>query len=108
MIPNESQENKILFALKQSPNGLHPTYFIVDLHIYQYNRAINNLRKRFNCNCKNGKHCFSDEHIINKRLPDKTTKFFYESTKKDWEKERQEAVKQMKEPVINSDQLSMI
>jgi hypothetical protein len=107
---NLTQEDLILSELKRvGSDGLHPTYIIETLHIFQYNARVNGLRKRFNCNCKNGKHCFSDEHIINKRLPDKTTKFFYENTTKDWEKERQEAVKKMKEePVISSDQLSMI
>ena len=90
----KSQELLILEALKRNPNGYHPTYFIADLHIYQYNRAIHNLRKMLNCECKNGYRCSAQEHIINKSMPDKTTKFFYERNGQntDWEKLRHETI----------------
>lgn len=107
---NLTQEEQILTELKKAgAMGLHPTYIIEVLHIFQYSARINGLRKRFNCECKNGVHCMSDEHIVNKRLGNGTTKFFYENTTKDWEKERQEVIKKRDEtPVITSDQLSFI
>jgi hypothetical protein len=74
---SKSQEHKILSALKNHIYGLHPTFFTEHLHITQYGRAINNLRKWFRCECKSGNRCSSDEHIINKRLPNKTTVFIY-------------------------------
>lgn len=95
---NLTQEEQILLELKKAGSiGLHPTFIIEVLHIFQYSARINGLRKRFNCECKNGVHCFSSEHIINRRLPNGTTKFFYENTAKDWEKERQDMIKKRDE-----------
>lgn len=75
-----TQEDQILKALKENPGGLHPTYFIRDLFIYQYNARINGLRERFHCSCKNGHFCVATEHIVNKRLPNNTTVFIYKKT----------------------------
>lgn len=107
---NLTQEDRILTELKKAgSSGLHPTYIIETLHIFQYSARVNGLRKRFNCQCKNGVRCISDEHIVNRRMPGGTTKFFYENTTKDWEKERQEVIrKRDEEPVINSNQLSFL
>jgi hypothetical protein len=90
-----SQEDRMLLALKQNPEGLHPTFFIVDLHVYQYNRAVNTLRTRFGCSHKNGNTvCLATEHIINKDMGNGTTLFFYRKTEGvDWEKERLETIK---------------
>lgn len=98
-----TQEEKMLIALKEaSPNGLHPTYFVVDLHVYQYGRAINTLRKGFNCECKNGFRCSAQEHIYNKRMSDGTTCFFYEKSGShvDWEKMRKDTVEKLKESEV--------
>jgi hypothetical protein len=109
-----TQEEKILKALKENPDGLHPTYFIADLHIFQYSARINGLREQFNCSCKNGYTCVSTEHIINRRLPNGTTKFYYKKTAgPDWEALRQEAIQKTNAPtpiaVTNSgQQLSFI
>jgi hypothetical protein len=107
---NLTQEEQILQALKNAGTmGVYPTYIIESLHIFQYSARINGLRKRFNCECKNGVHCCSSEHIINRRLPNGTTKFFYENTSVDWEKKRQEAIKERDtDPIINSDQMALI
>lgn len=107
---NLTQEDQILLELKKAGSmGLHPTFIIEVLHIFQYSARINGLRKRFNCQCKNGVHCSSDEHIVNKRLPDGTTKFFYENNIIDWEKMRREAIKERDEvPFISSDQLKLV
>lgn len=89
----------ILVELKRAGiMGLHPTYIIESLHIFQYNARINGLRKRFGCECKNGVHCISEEHIINRRLPDKTTKFFYEKSDRNWEGMRREVIQQIHAP----------
>lgn len=101
-----TQEETILMELKNAGlMGLHPTYLIESLHIFQYNARINGLRKRFGCECKNGVHCYAEEHIINRRLPDKTTKFFYEKTAREWEKYRQEVVQKIHEPEVQSGSL---
>lgn len=94
-----TQEEKMLIALKENPSGLHPTYFVVDLHVYQYGRAINTLRKGFNCECKNGFRCSAQEHIYNKRMGDGTTKFFYEKSGShvDWEKMRTETIEKLRD-----------
>ena len=91
-----TQEEKILTALKECPDGLHPTFFIQDLFIYQYLARINGLRKRFGCECKNGRDCMATEHIVNKRLTNGTTKFFYKKTAgPDWEGMRKEVVEKL-------------
>jgi len=96
---NLTQEQLILSELKKAGSmGLHPTYLIESLHVFQYNRAINTIRKWFNCECKNGVHCISEEHIINRRLPDGTTKFFDEKSEREWEKMRVEAIQEIKRP----------
>jgi len=101
---NTTQEDQILEALKINPGGLHPTYFIRDLFIYQYNARINGLRKRFGCECKNGNRCCASEHIINKRGPNKTTLFVYQKTGgPDWEKMRLDAIKSREEPEKKED-----
>jgi len=93
---NLTQEQLILSELKKAGSmGLHPTYLIESLHVFQYNRAVNSIRKWFGCECKNGVHCLAEEHIINRRLPDSTTKFFYEKDTKDWEGMRREAIQQI-------------
>ena len=105
---NTSQEEMILRELKAAGTmGLHPTYFIRDLFVFQYNRAIHNIRKSLGCECKNGVHCMANEHIINRKLPDGTTKFFYEHTGPDWESMRKEMIHKREHPVINS-QLSFL
>ena len=72
------QALRMLKALKEAgANGLHPTYFIVDLHIYQYNARIYNLRAAFGCTCKNGGYCSAKEHIKNRDQKNGSTKFFY-------------------------------
>lgn len=77
-----TQEDKILKALKNNPSGLHPTYFIQDLFVYQYNARINGLRERFGCTHKNGNnYCNATEHIVNTRLKNGTTLFTYENKK---------------------------
>jgi hypothetical protein len=73
----KSQEHKILSALKNHPEGLHPTFFIMDLKIFQYNARINGLREMFGCECKSGNRCSSEEHIINEKLKNGTTRFVY-------------------------------
>jgi len=104
-----TQEDLILDSLRDHPEGLHPTYFIADLHIYQYSARINGLRKRFNCQCKNGFRCSANHHIINKRLPNGTTKFFYEESGSVMEKYRIETIeKRDAVPVNNSAQLSFL
>ena len=107
---NLTQEDRILVELKNAGSmGLHPTFIIEILHIFQYSARINGLRKRFNCECKNGVHCFSNEHIINERLKDGTTKFFYEDASTNWEKVRVDAIKERDAgPIINSNQLSLV
>jgi len=105
---NLTQEEQILLELKKAGSiGLHPTFIIEVLHIFQYSARINGLRKRFNCECKNGVHCFSNEHIINRRLTNGTTKFFYEKTGTDWEKVRQDTIKE-RDTIINSDQMALV
>lgn len=98
-----TQEQKILQALKGHTGGLHPTYFISDLHIYQYNARINGIRKSFGCECKNGYRCTSREHIINKTLSDGTTLFFYKKTGDDvdWEKMRLDVIAEINAPITN-------
>lgn len=111
---NLTQEEQILTELKNAGlMGLHPTYFIESLHIFQYNARINGLRKRFNCECKNGLKCCSSEHIVNRRLPNGTTKFFYENTSVNWEEVRQNTIRQRdkdrdKDLIINSSQMALI
>ncbi len=97
-----TQENAILEELKKAGSmGLHPSCFIEFLHIYQYSARINGLRKRFNCQCKNGVHCVSSEHIINRRLPNGTTKFFYEKSPDiNWEGMRKEIIQKRDEQEI--------
>jgi hypothetical protein len=90
----KSQTIKILEALKDHPEGLHPTYFIVDLHIYQYNARIHELREMFGCNCKNSNYCSAKEHIKNKDLNNGTTLFIYKKDPEiDWETKRQSLIK---------------
>ena len=74
----KSQEDKILEQLKRSPGGISPTHIIKNMNIFQYNRAIYNLKKRFNCTCKRGQNipCLADEHIVNEKIG-KGTRFFY-------------------------------
>lgn len=78
-----SQEDLILRSLKMAGRaGLHPTYFIETLHIFQYNARINGLRSKFGCSCKNGrKYCGAREHIINFELSNGTTVFEYRNYK---------------------------
>lgn len=77
-----SQTQKILEALKDAGReGLHPTYFIVNLHIYQYNARIYELREMFGCECKHSTTCSASEHIRNRDLHDGTTRFYYVNTK---------------------------
>lgn len=72
------QAESILKALKEAGDkGIHPTYIIVNLHIYQYNARIFELRELFGCTHKNGNSCSAKEHIINKTLEDGTTIFVY-------------------------------
>lgn len=74
----KTQSQVILEALIEAgANGLHPTYFIADLHVYQYNARIHDLRESFDCNCKHNNSCISDQHIKNKTMPDGTTKYYY-------------------------------
>ena len=107
-----SQENRILTALKACPQGLHSTHFIERLHIFQYNARINSLRTRFGCSHKNGNTvCLAVEHIINKRMENGTTLFFYRKTDKtegiDWEKIRKETIEQ-RDKVVSSEQQSTL
>ena len=101
-----SQEQKILIALQKNPNGLHPTYFIVDLHIYQYNARIFSIREQFGCIHKNNDICFATEHIINKTMPDGTTKFYYRKTEDVSKKAIEELMP--KKPVKNYQQDTLI
>lgn len=100
-----SQTDRILQALKENPDGLHPTYFIVTLHIYQYSARLHELRERFNCQCKNGyEFCNATEHIRNYDLKDGTTLFKYVVDNRiNWEKMRQETIKEQQQtPTQNS------
>jgi hypothetical protein len=89
-----TQAQKILQALKNNRGGIHPTYIIETLHIFQYNARIHELRKQYGCECKNGYRCSAQEHIVNKRLPNDTTLFVYEKSGEnvDWEALRQDAI----------------
>lgn len=91
-----TQAEKILKALKNNRNGIHPTYIIETLHIFQYNARIFELRKQFGCECKRGNRCTAQEHIINKRLDNGTTLYRYVKSGEfvDWEGMRQEAIRQ--------------
>lgn len=98
MSKKATQEKLILDELKRAGTlGLHPTEFITKLGILQYGRAINTIRKWFNCECKHGVHCMAEEHIINRNLSNGTTKFFYEKTPVDWEGMRQEVIQKRNE-----------
>lgn len=93
-----SQEDTILQALKNATEGLHPTYLIQDLHVYQYNRAIHNLRTRFSCTHKNNNTiCFASEHIINKKLKNGTTIFLYKKDTTDKNEEHKAWVEKKRE-----------
>lgn len=75
---SKTQEQIILKAIQDHPEGIHPTTLVTETAILQYNARINGLRSRFGCICKNGNSvCLASEHILNKRLPNGTTKFFY-------------------------------
>lgn len=73
-----TQVNKILTELKAAgDSGLHPTYFIETLHIYQYGARISDLRVLMGCSCHHAHRCPGLQHIVNKTMPDGTTRFYY-------------------------------
>ena len=90
----KTQEQKILEMLKAHPEGIHPSTLAFECKITQYNARVNGIRKLFNCECKNGYRCSSQEHIINRTMKDGTTRFFYEKAGQntDWEKLRHETI----------------
>lgn len=76
-----TQPERILAALKAAgPEGLYPKYFIEDLHIYQYNSKIYNLRDMFGCECKWKSGCGAKEHIRARDMGNGTHKFYYVNT----------------------------
>lgn len=110
----KTQEEQILKALKEQPEGVHPTHFIQRLYIYQYNARINGLRTRFGCECKHGStQCKANEHIRNERQKDGTTKFFYindtkERNKVDINKYHQEYLSYRNKKEEQNSQLSLL
>lgn len=105
-----SQADEILTALKSHPEGLHPTYFIESLHIFQYSARIHELRTRFGCTHKNSNTvCFANEHLINKDLQNGTTLFIYNRKNiVDWKKMREETVEKINGTEKSSLQIELL
>ncbi|HWY36195.1 MAG TPA: hypothetical protein VNX68_16235 [Nitrosopumilaceae archaeon] len=73
-----TQADKILQALRDAgKEGVHPTYFIADLHIFQYTARLHDVRKSIGCDCRHDKRCSNKQHIINKDLHNGTTKYYF-------------------------------
>lgn len=106
MIDPHSQEGKILQALKDAgAEGMHPTRFVMDLGILMYTSRINGIRRDFGCTCIHGNMlCTANEHIVNEKYDNHTSKYFYRSNlKTDFEALRQETIRE-RDAVSPSDQ----
>ena len=89
----KTQKDKILNLLKANgPLGVYPTELTETLHITQPLARINGLREDFGCSHKHGnKACLAIEHIENRRVPNGHTKYFYFTTRRDYNTIIQEA-----------------
>ena len=103
------QAESILKALKEAGDkGIHPTYIIVNLHIYQYNARIFELRELFGCTHKHSNSCSAKEHIINKTLDNGTTIFIYKNDEADnFERMKQYVEEYQSQEVVELDQQTL-